>query len=166
MCFLRSEVVYSLWLFFKIRVLLDKQGFKRLNIFILIKIQSDSLESPCVLLSRCLRSPGLQSIDVRFPNRPVYFRGSEVKARAGRDEEHSWSVANGSCLCKAREAVLSSASSCATIKVIIPNARGRSALSLTAETGLEKRSVFRSCSVLDPGVQRCRWCSQWEKASW
>lgn len=89
--------------FFKIRVLLGKQGFKSLNIFILIKIQSDSLESPCVLLSRCLHSPGLQSTDVRFPNRPVYFRASEKKARAGRDEEHSWSVANRSCLCKARD---------------------------------------------------------------
>lgn len=34
------------------------------------------------MASRLLHSPGLQSTDVRFPNRPVYLRRLEEKARA------------------------------------------------------------------------------------
>lgn len=71
------------------------------------------------MLSRPLCFPGFQSTDARFPNRPVYLQGSEGNARAGRDEKHSWSFVKG-VVCGRHRGYVSSAGSCAKIKVIIP----------------------------------------------
>lgn len=103
----------------------------------LVKIQPDSLEGHLVMFSRLLCSPGFPSIDARFLNRAVYLQGSEEKARAGRNEKHSWSVAKG-VVCGRHWGCVSSAGSCAKIKVIRPRAGGCRAL--TAEAGLEKMS--------------------------
>lgn len=35
--------------------------------------------------------------------------------------------------------------------------------SASLQKWLERTRVFGSCSVLNPGVQRCRWCNQWKK---
>lgn len=101
--------------------LVDKQGYK---IFPLVQIQPDSFEGRRVRASRLLRSPGLQSTDVRSPNRPVYSRRGEEKARDGK---HRRCVA-AEVVRVRHGAALGSPGSRVKVKVIAPRARGSRAL--------------------------------------
>lgn len=113
------------------------------------------------MFARPLRSPGLQSTDARFPNRPVDLRDERENTSRKRRRD-GWSGAKRR-LCKAQGC----AQFCRSLCSHSDQTQGRrlASLSLCRNTTREDERLRRLCH-LRSWVRRCRWRGQWEDAGW